>query len=821
MHRKTDQAAPFFPLSRREFLGGLGGVAITSVAVSPLDAVVCDRLQPYGQGPIDDRELSETAEKTVSAGLRFTDVFAPAENLVKSVEKPYRQDMCLNGAWEFQPVSLLPSFQSGMDSAPSLPPVEANRWEEKSVYVPSPWNVNSFADHHGEGGDFRSYPSYPAAWEQVGMGWLHKFFTVPLAWKGKRVFLHFDAVAGSVEIVVNGTRAGSHFDIFLPFDMDVTESIVFGGNNEVLVGVRKASVFDKKGEHGHRTYQGGSFWGQHIAGIWQDVFLVAVPLVRVCNVFILPKVDVDTLQAEVTLQNDSDQDVEISMNAQISRWLPNAGKTMPAALVPSSELGTEVVLELTKVILTIPAHGTANATLKVAVRNRLRLWDCANPNLYGLVVKIHRNGETVDSKYTRFGWRQIIFRGADVLLNGETLTLCGDSWHFMGIPQMTRRYRSVFNLVWYGLRPLPLGLADTSRPPTLEDGIFFSEHVEGRPGVQPQRLGPYCSTLNPGYDSSLPLYRTWPLFDAIHDASAESPDLARWGKLHVSAKPSAAMTVGSSPSVGLIAGSGSKLVAQLGNIGVLAPNLVTGSVPQLLFVDGAIPPDAGSSTLINEVLTSGGTVFVWGAAPSTLEALNVLLPARLELTDRAASSLVPVMPSAITVGLEPSGLYFCDQKPPDFTYLGLAGPLIDEGRALLAACNTDWLKWNNQPEYAKTAMVIRSEGEAKPSGVVLAEMPVGRGRLLLTSLSSTPMSVKAERIDRTVLANLGIALKAGMDSGKPLLRTCVLVRALACGFFSIPSVQPASEPWHDNNFRTGSAMAGHEMATGFRGVRSL
>jgi hypothetical protein len=360
MHRKTDRAAPRLPLSRREFLGGVGGVAIASVAVLPIEGLAFDRSQPCEQGLIDDRELSETAEMTISAGVSFTGVFAPAENLVKPVEKPYRQDVCLNGAWEFQPVSLPASFQSGMDSAPPLPPAETNRWEEKSVYVPSPWNVNSFADHHGEGGDFRCYPGYPAAWGRVEMGWLRKAFTVPLEWKGRRISLHFDAIAGSVEIVVNDTKAGSHFDLFLPFDMDVTESIVFGGSNEVLVGVRKASLFDRQGEHGHRIYQGGSFWGQHIAGIWQDVFLVAVPPVRVSNVFILPKVDVDMLQAEVTLRNDSDQDVEISLSARVSPWLPTAGKTTSAASLPSSELGTEVALELPKVILTIPAHGTGN-----------------------------------------------------------------------------------------------------------------------------------------------------------------------------------------------------------------------------------------------------------------------------------------------------------------------------------------------------------------------------------------------------------------------------------------------------------------------------
>ena len=54
-------------------------------------------------------------------------------------------------------------------------------------------------------------------------------------------------------------------------------------------------------------------------------------------------------------------------------------------------------------------------------------------------------------------------------------------------------YASVFNLVWYGLQPLELGLSDTSRPYTMDDGIFFGPYREGVPGMQPERLGPYCS----------------------------------------------------------------------------------------------------------------------------------------------------------------------------------------------------------------------------------------------------------------------------------------------------------------------------------------
>ena len=125
MHRKEDQPLQRFPLSRRKFVGGLGSIAIVAAAASGVDAQVHDGSQPCDEGQIEDRELSEFAEKTISAGVRFTDVFAPAENLVKAVEQPYRQDICLNGAWEFQPVSLLCDFRTGQDYTPILPPVEA------------------------------------------------------------------------------------------------------------------------------------------------------------------------------------------------------------------------------------------------------------------------------------------------------------------------------------------------------------------------------------------------------------------------------------------------------------------------------------------------------------------------------------------------------------------------------------------------------------------------------------------------------------------------------------------------------------------------
>uniref|UniRef100_UPI00307F08EF sugar-binding domain-containing protein n=1 Tax=Coprobacter fastidiosus TaxID=1099853 RepID=UPI00307F08EF len=201
--------------------------------------------------------------------------FAPSEHWVKPVEKPYREEICLNGTWAFAPVQLPAGFKEGETPAPALPGVNEVTFSKTPIRIPSPWNVNSFADKNGLGGDHRTYPSYPKEWESIKMGWLQKKFTVPASWKGKRIQIHFEAVAGKADIYVNGKAVGNNFDIFMPFDIDITDAVKFGQENTLNVGIQKSSLFDdRKSPLGRRTYQGGSFWGLHIAGLWLDVYLV-------------------------------------------------------------------------------------------------------------------------------------------------------------------------------------------------------------------------------------------------------------------------------------------------------------------------------------------------------------------------------------------------------------------------------------------------------------------------------------------------------------------------------------------------------------------
>jgi hypothetical protein len=169
-----------------------------------------------------------------------------------------------------------------------------------------------------------------------------------------------------------------------------------------------------------------------------------------------------------------------------------------------------------------------------------------------------------------------------------------------------------------------------------------------------------------------------------------------------------------------------------------------------------------------------------------------LLPSPLELTSRTASSLVPVANGGLIAGVTPAALYFSELSPPTILPAGLGGPLIDKAQILLTANNVDWTTWNRQGEATKTARVLRSEREAKPSGVALAEMKSGNGRIVVSNIPVAPQTSQAATLNRMLLANLGVALGEGAAQRNLLGTGGVLTGALAAGRYDLPTLDEAT-----------------------------
>ena len=289
-----------------------------------------------------------------------------------------RPSMCLNGEWQFQPAS------------DTLEPPAPDAWDAVPIRIPSPWNVNSFS--RGDGGDFVAFPSYPASWERVRAAWHRREFTVPEAMRGKSIFLRFEAVSFRAEVYVNGKLAGTNEDAFLPFELDVTGLVRPDGPNELLVGVQGHHLFNV---NGRATYGWGSFWGGHIHGIWQDVWLIARPKVRIRDAFVMTSVENRTITLQVTLTNQSGEAARVRLNNHVFA----ADKPAPGS---APEKGFK------RMWVEVGPGETRTVTLSEPWASP-RLWWPDDPQLYMLVTRIYPGdeaGEPLDMLRTRFGFRE-------------------------------------------------------------------------------------------------------------------------------------------------------------------------------------------------------------------------------------------------------------------------------------------------------------------------------------------------------------------------------------------------------------------------------
>lgn len=906
-----------------------------------------------------------------SPKLLFKKDFAPQEGLIKDVEKPYRDELCINGYWQFSPVILSKSISIEEIKTPQLP--EKINWEKELIKIPSPWNVNGFTN--GQGGDFRTYPGYPEKWENIKAGWLKRTINIPADWAGNSIILHFEAIAGYTKIFVNGVEVGENFDSFLPFNVDITNHAKPGQETEILVWVAHGSLLDKPGQYGYRNYVAGSFWGKHIAGIWQDVYLQKIPNVYVTDTYVKSWVDKDELEIDITVKNASSKEVKFHIEANIRRWLNLNGKSITDIPDVKWTLG-ETALTMNSSKLQINPNEQKVFTLSVKVNGALNLWTPGSPNLYGLVLTLNQKNVILDKKYSRFGWRQFKIEGTQFLLNGKPIQIKGDSWHFMGVPQMTRRYAyawyqmlldananglrlhaqvfprfylemademgicvldetaiwssdggpkidseiywgacrkhvkglimrdrnhpsvfgwsvcnetlpvtkhvfnappeliekniqeinnwvtiaketdptrtwisgdgetqeetilptvighyggntemerwskqnnpwgigetgmayygtpaqvstingdrafesqqgrmeglageafeliskqrnrhasytSIFNLAWYSLKPLELGLSDISRSPELSDGVFFSEYVEGKPGYQPERLGPYSSTFNPGYDPTLPLYKSWPLFDAVRAAFSDN-------YLHIENTWKEVMdnTVQTrkydekEQVVWLSGSTRSELKDKFQKL-ALKFNPLSANKDQLILVDGANPPLISSKLVLNlkAAMQNGSSLLFWGANENSKELIEAITGSNIDFYERGATSYIIKGKHPLLNGQSNASLYFSEMTKQPISTSSIGGNWVEKSQLILEACNTDWQKWNYNGESIKTARVYRNEREAKAPGNVIVRQPFGMGEIVVSTVDFFAPGNKSRYLVSEMLTNLGGTFK--------------------------------------------------------------
>ncbi|MBR5703660.1 MAG: beta-galactosidase [Bacteroidales bacterium] len=232
--------------------------------------------------------------------------------------------------------------------------------------------------------------------------WYKRTFKVPANWKKKSVILHFGAVDWGCEVWVNGNKAGEHKGGYGAFEFCIS-GFLASGTQELVLKVTDATEVGSQQPRGKQTFSEsrGSIWYHPVSGIWQTVWAEAVDKSGyIADYQVLSNLADNTITVSPEVCGDGEAVVELLEGGL------NYNPEKPGR----------------KVIASAPAV-EGEAVLKV---ENPRLWSPENPYLYGLRIKLVKDGKTIDKVEAYTAMREIsIKEDADghkrMALNGEPL----------------------------------------------------------------------------------------------------------------------------------------------------------------------------------------------------------------------------------------------------------------------------------------------------------------------------------------------------------------------------------------------------------------
>lgn len=226
--------------------------------------------------------------------------------------------------------------------------------------------------------------------------WYRRTVTIPAEWAGKRAILHFGAVDHDTTVWVNDVEVARHRGGFTPFSADLHGVAEAGTEATIVVRAR-----DSRHEMQARGKQATWYNNTHCqytrtTGIWQTVWMEAVPEVHIRRLRMTPNLATSSLTVEVPLsQNRAGHVVQVVLGGEDGFEL-TALSAADLDLAPS-------------VHLAIPA-------------GNLRPWSVEDPYLYDLEVNIlDRDGAVVDHVQSYAAVRSVALDGKTVRINGKAV----------------------------------------------------------------------------------------------------------------------------------------------------------------------------------------------------------------------------------------------------------------------------------------------------------------------------------------------------------------------------------------------------------------
>ncbi|MCL1856894.1 MAG: DUF4981 domain-containing protein, partial [Kiritimatiellaeota bacterium] len=330
--------------------------------------------------------------------------------------------MSLDGEWAFR-----------LFDAPEKVPTgfwkNVKGWD--AIQVPSNWEVQGFGE------PFYTNIAYPFHWDEKGehamkpslekdvavsaavrynppnvpaknpTGCYVRSFTVPTAWKGKRLFLNFGGVESAFYLWVNGEKVGFSKDSKLAAEFEVTD-FAKAGTNTVAVQCMKWSD--------GTWLEDQDYW--HIAGIFRPVRLIAKPVVHIRDFFVVATPDRTGSGGSLSAHVDvAERDGYTDYTVRLELFDAKGKCVAKAEKHPRREIGY------------MPRERETGAAFEIAV-DKVEKWSPDIPTRYTTVMTLlDPKGDVVDRESCKTGFRRIEIVNNVIELNGVRMIFRGVNRH--------------------------------------------------------------------------------------------------------------------------------------------------------------------------------------------------------------------------------------------------------------------------------------------------------------------------------------------------------------------------------------------------------
>jgi beta-galactosidase/beta-glucuronidase len=287
--------------------------------------------------------------------------------------------------WKKVPGKISSSWSEQVDPANPLPEYPRPQMERSTwTNLNGLWNytvtVKDAANASSWGGQilvpFAIESSLSGVGRMVGKDstlWYSRKFSLKKDMKGKKILLHFGAVDWRTKVLVNGKEAGTHEGGFDPFTFDITSLLKKSGDQELTL-----SVWDPTDEgpqpRGKQVVKPEGIWYTPVTGIWQTVWIEAVPDTYISAIKPTADIDNQSISINAAAVNAKDGD-----KISITVW-DGSNKVAETESAPGQD-----------------------AVLKI---DNAKLWSPESPFLYDLKISLTRNGKKVDEVKSYFAMRK-------------------------------------------------------------------------------------------------------------------------------------------------------------------------------------------------------------------------------------------------------------------------------------------------------------------------------------------------------------------------------------------------------------------------------